>query len=1062
MSITTNNRVTSLDDLKKRSAEFQSQLEKNIVISVCLGTGCQANSSDLVFSAFKEELEKKVNNKSRDGKGIILRRTGCHGYCERGPIVVIHPDGICYLGVKEDNVTEIVEKLLKGEIVESLLYKDGNTIIVKESDIPFYKYQELRVFRNRSKIDPFQITDYISQNGYQGLAKAIELNNPDQIIKTILDSGLKGRGGAGFLTGKKWELCRKAVSPTGIKYVVCNGDEGDPGAFMDRSLLESDPHSILEGMLIAALAIGSSKGYAYIRAEYPLAIKTFNHAINQTREFGLIGEKILGSNFDFDVEIYQGAGAFVCGEETALLRSIEGKRGMPKPKPPFPANEGLYSMPTLINNVETYSNIPQIILNGSDWFNSIGTETCKGTKIFALTGAVNNVGLVEVPMGISLRDIVFKIGGGIKKGKKFKAVQLGGPSGGCIPEKFLDVPIDYEKVKEVGAIMGSGGMIVLDEDTCMVDLSRYFMDFIQDESCGQCVPCRIGTKRMLEKLDSITKGTGEDGDIDKLIKLSNSIKETSLCGLGKTAPNPILSTIRYFIDEYNAHILQKKCPAVVCKEIISSPCQHTCPINTKAPTYISLIAAGRFEEAFNIILKDNPLPSLCSRVCHHPCERKCEAGKWGESISIRALKRSATDYALKEGIYPVKSKKEEQVTNNDKIAIIGSGPSGLVAGNDLADKGYDVTIFEKMEIPGGVPALHIPEYRLPKDILEKDIENIKNSGVKIITNTKIGKDILFDEILRDYKAVFIATGAHKSKKLNIPDEDTEGIKDALEFLSDVNLHKKVDLGKRIGVIGGGNVAVDAARTAARIKGCEKVILIYRRTEAEMPAFREEIEALKEEGIETQFLSTPARIITLNGKLKSVECIRMELGGIDESGRRKPVPIKGSEFIINLDNLLVAIGEEPDISFLKETSDIKTSRWNTIITDPETLATNMEGVFAGGDAVNGPATVIEAMAHGRIAAQMIDKYLQGKKLIREYAVTRPPMYLPPVELISQESGEAIAAEEPSLSLNNLFKNFDSNNFDSNNLNLIEEAAIKEARRCLRCDLETEDGKRAIKR
>jgi NADH-quinone oxidoreductase subunit F len=1029
--------------------------DKRFRITVHLGTCGIASGAEIIKDAVEEEVKKRSN------KNILFTTSGCVGFCILEPMLTIEQfncEPVIYHSLDAEKVKKIFDfHIDRNEIVSEL------EPIVKDSVLyDFYRYQEPRVLRNRGKIDPFKITDYIARDGYQSLAKAIEINNPDQIIKTVSESGLKGRGGAGFLTGRKWELCKKAVSPTGIKYIVCNGDEGDPGAFMDRSLLESDPHSIIEGMLIAALAIGSSKGYAYVRAEYPLAIRTLNHAINQAREFGLIGENILGSNFDFDIEIYQGAGAFVCGEETALLRSIEGKRGMPKPKPPFPANEGLYNMPTLINNVETYSNIPQIILNGPSWFNSIGTETSKGTKIFALTGAVNNVGLVEVPMGISLRDIVFKIGGGIKNGKKFKAVQIGGPSGGCIPERFLDVPIDYEKVKEAGAIMGSGGMIVLDEDTCMVDLSRYFMDFIQDESCGQCVPCRIGTKRMLEKLDSITRGAGEGGDVEKLVKLSNVIKETSLCGLGKTAPNPILSTIRYFNDEYNAHIMQKKCPAVVCREIISSPCQHTCPIDTKAPTYISLIATGRFEEAFNIILKDNPLPSLCSRVCHHPCESKCEAGKWGEPISIRALKRSATDYALRAGIYPAESKKEEQKISNQKVAIIGSGPAGLVAGNDLANVGYNVTIFEKMPVPGGVPALHIPGYRLPKDILNKDIENIKNAGVKIITNTKIGTDMPFEEILRDYKAVFIATGAHKSKKLNIPDEDAGGIKDALELLSDINLHKKIDLGKRIGVIGGGNVAVDAARTAARIKGCEKVILIYRRTEAEMPAFREEIEALKDEGIETQFLSAPARIITLNGKLKGVECIRMELGGIDESGRRKPVPIKGSEFIINLDNLLVAIGEEPDVSFIKETSDIKTSSSNTIITNPETLATNMKGVFAGGDAVNGPATIIEAMMHGRIAAQMIDRYLQGKKLIREYAVTRPPMYLPPIELISQESGEAIAAEEPSLSLNNLFKNFDSDNFDSDNLNLIEEAAIKEARRCLRCDLETEDGKRAVKR
>ncbi|MBN1299080.1 MAG: NADH-quinone oxidoreductase subunit NuoF [Actinobacteria bacterium] len=433
--------------------------------------------------------------------------------------------------------------------------------ITDDSDLAdFFKYQESRVLRNRGKIDPFKIEDYISRDGYFALAKALEFPDRKEIIKIVSDSGLRGRGGAGFPTGKKWEFCSNAKSSTGIKYVVCNGDEGDPGAFMDRNLLESDPHAILEGMLIAALAIGSSRGYVYVRAEYPLAVETLENAIVQAKQYGLIGDNILGSDFSFDVEIYQGAGAFVCGEETALLASIEGKRGMPRPKPPFPANEGLYGMPTLINNVETFANIGQIILNGAEWFNSIGTATSKGTKIFALAGAVKNVGLVEVPMGMTLRDIVFKIGGGIVGDNKFKAVQLGGPSGGCIPEKFLDTPIDYEKVKEAGSIVGSGGMIVLDEETCMANLARYFMDFIQDESCGQCVPCRIGTRRMLEILERITKGKGEEGDLEKLERLAKVVMETSLCGLGKTAPNPVFSTLKYFREEFEEHIItQKSC-----------------------------------------------------------------------------------------------------------------------------------------------------------------------------------------------------------------------------------------------------------------------------------------------------------------------------------------------------------------------------------------------------------------------------------------------------------------------------------------------------------------------
>ena len=1037
-----------LEDIKEKILKENSLNDKykKFKITVHLGTCGIASGAQSISSTVREEIEKS------NRKDISFATSGCIGFCSLEPMMTIecsNSEPVIYHSLDSDKVKIIFDAHInKDKIVYEL-----EPIIEESALADFYKYQESRVLRNRGKIDPFNINDYIVRDGYQGLLKAITMSEPEEIIQIVSQSGLRGRGGAGFPTGKKWEFCRNAKSPKGIKYVICNGDEGDPGAFMDRNLLESDPHSVLEGMLIAAAAIGSNKGYAYVRAEYPLAIETLDHAINEARKYGLLGENILGSEFNFDIEIYQGAGAFVCGEETALLRSIEGKRGMPKPKPPFPANEGLYGMPTLINNVETLSNIPQIILNGADWFNKIGTQTSKGTKIFALTGAVNNVGLVEVPMGISLRDIVFKIGGGIKGGKKFKAVQLGGPSGGCIPEKFLDIPIDYEKVKEIGAIMGSGGMIVLDEDTCMVDLSRYFMDFIQEESCGQCVPCRIGTKRMLETLEAITYGNGKTGDIEELIRLGNAIKETSLCGLGKTAPNPVLATIRYFREEYEAHIKEKKCPAVACREIISSPCQHTCPIGTEAPVYISLIANGRFEEAFNIIFKDNPLPSVCARVCHHPCEYKCEAGKWGSPIAIRALKRAATDYALKVGAYAVK---KELKADRGKVAIIGSGPSGLTAGYSLANMEYDVTIFDDQDVPGGALASYIPEYRLPKEMLNFDIENIKNAGVKILTKTKVGKDITFVQLLNEYKAVYIATGAGRSRKMDIPNEDTIGVLDALEFLKDVNLSKKVNIGRYVGVVGGGNAAVDAARAANRIKDCLKVTLIYRRTKKEMPAFEEEIDALIDEGIEIQFLSNPIKIIAENGKITGVECIKMQLGQLDRSGRGKPVPINGSEFVINLDNLIVAIGEEPDLDFLNDAPAIEISSGSTIVVGPETLSTNISGVFAGGDVVTGPNTVIQAMADGKIAAEMIDKYLRGESLTREYRVTKPSLYYPPVELSGQKTGEQTRPSIPCLLVKNRIKNF-----NEVSLNISEEAAIKEARRCLRCDLETEDGKKAVK-
>jgi len=528
-------------------------------ITVHLGTCGIASGAEKIQNLVRKEIY------ARDRKDIEFTKSGCVGFCALEPMLTIESYNmppVTYHSLDKDKVKEIFKSHIdKGEIAKEL------EPITQDSELSnFYKYQESRVLRNRGKIDPFKIKDYIANDGYLALAKVIEMSSPEKIIKIVSESGLRGRGGAGFPTGIKWEFCKNAKSKNGIKYVICNGDEGDPGAFMDRNLLESDPHSILEGMLIAAYSIGSNKGYLYIRAEYPLAVKTMEHAIKQAKDHGLIGKNILGSNFNFDVEIYEGAGAFVCGEETALIRSIEGKRGMPRPKPPFPANEGLYGEPTLINNVETLSNIPQIILNGSEWFSSVGTQTSKGTKIFALAGSVKNVGLVEVPMGMTIREIIYKIGGGIPKGKKFKAAQFGGPSGACIPPKLLDIPIDYEKIKEAGSIMGSGGMIVIDEETCIVNLARYFMDFIQEESCGQCVPCRIGTRRMLEILDRITLGKGKEDDIEKLEKLSAVIKETSLCGLGKTAPNPVISTIKYFRQEFEEHIkTQKSCKRLHAK-----------------------------------------------------------------------------------------------------------------------------------------------------------------------------------------------------------------------------------------------------------------------------------------------------------------------------------------------------------------------------------------------------------------------------------------------------------------------------------------------------------------
>ncbi|HBL52734.1 MAG TPA: NADH-quinone oxidoreductase subunit NuoF, partial [Syntrophaceae bacterium] len=535
-------------------------------ILICGGTGCQASGSLGVKNALLEEIVKR---KLADEIKVV--ETGCNGFCALGPIMVIYPEGVIYISLKPGDIPELVEEhLIKGRVVERLLYREPGTdkAIPTMQDIPFFAHQELRVLKNRGLIDPEKIEEYIARDGYAGMAKALTEMTPEQIVQEMLDSGLRGRGGAGFPTGLKWKFA--AGSKGDVKYVLCNADEGDPGAFMDRSVLEADPHAVLEGMVIAAKAIGSQHGYIYCRAEYPLAIHRLNVAIGQAKEAGLLGKDILGTGFDFDLEIYQGAGAFVCGEETALMTSIEGKRGMPRPRPPFPAVAGLWQKPSILNNVETLANVGQIILRGAKWYASIGTEKSKGTKVFALTGDVNNVGLVEVPMGTKLGTIVFDIGGGIPKGKKFKAAQLGGPSGGCIPIQHLNASVDYEKVAELGAIMGSGGLIVMNEDKCAVDMARFFMDFCQDESCGKCTPCREGTKRMLDLLTDITKGKGKAGDIELLEDMAVVIKNAALCGLGQTAPNPVLSTIRYFRKEYEEHIFEHRCRATVCSAMYKS------------------------------------------------------------------------------------------------------------------------------------------------------------------------------------------------------------------------------------------------------------------------------------------------------------------------------------------------------------------------------------------------------------------------------------------------------------------------------------------------------------
>lgn len=1006
-------------------------------ILVCAGAACVSSGCREI----RDAVVQHVAEKGLEGEVKIIE-TGCIGSCDLGPLALVYPEGVLYQKLTPQDAEEIVsEHLLKGRIVERLLYREPVTTkavpVLKEMD--FFKHQVKIVLRNCGIINPLNIEEYIGRDGYFGLAKALTEMTREQVVDEIIKSGLRGRGGGGFSTGLKWKFTQQAYGD--VKYVLCNADEGDPGAFMDRSVLEGDPHSVIEAMAIAAYAIGAHQGYIYVRAEYPLAIERLTWAIGQAREYKFLGKNILEQGFDFDLDIRIGAGAFVCGEETALMRSIEGKRGEPRPRPPFPAVQGLFDVPTLLNNVETYANIPAIIVKGADWYAQYGTEKSRGTKVFALAGSVNNTGLVEVPMGTPLGDIVFNIGGGIKSGKKYKAAQLGGPSGGCIPIDHLNVPVDYEHIIELGAIVGSGGLIVADEDTCMVDFARFFLDFIQHESCGKCPPCRIGTKRMLEIMKGITSGKGKPEDIDKLIELAGHIKNAALCGLGQTASNPILSTLRYFKHEYIEHIEDKHCRAGVCSALFDAPCQNACPTDQNAWGYVTLISEGRFKEAIAVIKEANPLPGVLGRVCVHPCESKCRRSQIDDPLSICSLKRFAADTDMAS---PQPYKPEPLPPRGKKVAVIGAGPAGLAGAYFLALKGYQVTVFEALPVAGGMLAVGIPDYRLPKEVLNAEVKGITDLGVEIKYNMRLGKDITTSKLFEDgYSAILMATGAHAGQKLRIEGEDAQGVMDGVTFLRKVNLKQTIKAEGKVAVIGGGNVAIDAARSALRL-GADEVSVLYRRDKEDMPAYKEEIEDAEKEGIKIYTLVTPNRILVENGKAAGIECTRMKLGQFDRGGRRKPEAVENSEFVLSADMVIAAVGQTPDLSYLNG-DGVRVTPGKTIEVNMKTLSTEKEGIFAAGDNVRGPATAVEAVADGKTAALAIDKYLGGDG---------EPMNSFRNELISMvvSYNEAeYQKERPRVMMPHLPLEKRSRTFNEVVLGYQTESAVEEAKRCLHCYL-----------
>ena len=1005
-----------------------------------------------------------------NGNGIHINQTGCIGFCELEPLVEILGSGkprVIYKNITEDKIIEIIKDYNKDTFHKKRILgqmRDPRSFLEDDiqnplsditpidgipflEDIPFYHKQVKIALRNCGYIDPDSIEEYIAKDGYFAFIKALNKMGPKDIIEQIKASGLRGRGGGGFPAGIKWETCAKH---DGERYIICNADEGDPGAYMDRSILEGDPHSVLEGMLIAALAIGSSQGFIYVRNEYPLAVKRLVSAIKSAEKYGLLGENIAGSDFDFKIKISTGAGAFVCGESTALMASLEGQVGRPRAKYVHTVEKGFRQSPSNLNNVETYANVPAIILKGADNYAKLGTKYSKGTKVFSLVGKIKNTGLVEVPMGTSLKEIVFDIGGGVPNNRQFKAVQTGGPSGGCIPEQFLNLDVDFDELTKVGSIMGSSGMIVMDQDTCMVDVARYFLDFLKEESCGQCNPCREGITAMLDILTDICNGNGKEGDIELLEELGMMIQKFSLCGLGTSAPNPVLTTILYFRDEYETHIKDKKCPAGVCKELFhyeidpeacmacQPPCKMACPVGVDAHGYVNLIEDGKYKEAVELIRKELPFPGILGRVCTHPCEVSCHRADVDDAIAICELKRFVADQVDINSL-PV----PEIEYKDEKVAIIGSGPAGLSCAYFLAMEGYRSTVFEALPVAGGMLRAGIPSYRLPRDVLDAEIAAVERLGVEIKVDSPIDRTFGIDKLLEHgYKSVFIGVGAHKGLKLRIPGEDKyPTVKDCVLFLREINMGMEKTLDGSVVTIGGGYSAIDCARTALRMGAAESHI-VYRRTRNEMLADDHEIAQAIEEGVQIHFLVAPLSIEGEDGKLKGLKCIHTRLTEPDSTGRRKPVPVEGSEFFIECDHIVPAIGQEPDLSFIDESSGVQVSKWNLLEINSANMMTNRDGVFAGGDAVTGPATVVEAVEAGKTAAHYITAYLKGEELPSKWEDdgVRIDDWSKVVETVPSARRATTPTSDP-------LKR--RSNFQEVNLAFSEEEARKEAQRCLNC-------------
>jgi NADH-quinone oxidoreductase subunit F len=1032
-----------------REAGMAKLLPSRPRIGVGMGTCGKGNGAEGVYHAFAEAINQ--------GRDVKLASVGCFGFCAQEPLVNVRIPGrplVILRRVQASDVPHILDDLAVGNMTEGLAlckveewdhltariqFGQGYPNIPSWQAVPFFKPQKKIVLRNCGLISPDDIEEYIAIGGYQALYKVLIDANPEVVIEQIKAAKLRGRGGAGFLTGLKWEFLRKAVSDT--KYVICNADEGDPGAYMNRNEIESDPHSLLEGMIIGGYVMGAAEGIVYIRAEYPLAVHRLTRAIEQARQSGILGDNCLGRGFKFDIRLVEGAGAFVCGEETALIASLEGYAGRPRPRPPFPAQKGLYGKPTNINNVETWYNVAPIVSKGPAWFSEIGSTKSAGTKVFSLVGKISNTGLVEMPLGTPLKTFIYDVGEGGSDGKHIKAVQTGGPSGGCIPQDMFDTPVDYETLAQLGSIMGSGGMVVMDEDNCMVDVSRYFIEFTHSESCGKCIPCRVGLDKSLRILNAFTRGRASEADLERLDEMGRMIRDTSLCGLGQTAPNPLLTTMRHFRHEFLDHIRAKRCRAGVCDDLALSPCENSCPLHMNIPRFLQLYKEGRIEDAFEAVVMDNPLPASTGRVCQHPCDNRCRRRSLDAAVNMREVHRTIADSIYQSDRFDAMAARivaRKLPPTDRKVAVVGAGPTGLSAAFYLALLGHEVTVYESNPEPGGMLRYALPEYRLPRAVIRGEVELIRRLGVDFQCGIAVGTDITLNDLDNQYNAVFLAIGTWKEAWVYLPGTELKGVIPALLFLEAIAKEEPVLLGRKVAVIGGGNAAIDSARTALRM-GAE-VTVIYRRERKDMPAIREETDAAEEEGSKFIFLATPHRIVgDEDGNVKAIEVVKTRLGEFDASGRRRPVPTEEIRRL-ECDTVILAVGEAVDQDFLRA-SGLRIKENGTLEVDRYTMETSRSKFYAGGDLISGASNVSNAMGYGKKAARKMDQRLMGAyrwdKIDPGFVYSNAP------------PGDPIPSQRHTLQELPARERVES--FVESMISLSDEETLDEASRCLRCDI-----------